>query len=103
MRRPLPQSKRFTLLNSHGEEVFKYIKERGHEIAQPVPIRSLLSIRKNKHLYCRYHREVRHHTDDCYQLRTEIEKLISKGRLQRFVADDKASQRKEEPKQKEQP
>src|SRR5436190_2296493 len=101
MRRPSPPSQRFTMLNSPGEEVLDYIKEKGHEIAPPIPIRSPLSTWKNKHLYCRYHREVGHHTDDCYLLRTEIEKLISKGRLQRFVAVDKASQGKEEPKQKD--
>src|SRR3954469_8685179 len=101
MRCPSPPPRRFTLLNSPGEEVLDYIKEKGHEIAPPIPIRAPLSTRKNKHLYCRYHREVGHHTDDCYQLRSEIEKLIAKGRLQRFIADDKSRRGEEEPDQKE--
>src|SRR5436189_1147507 len=95
-RRPSPPPMRFTMLNSPGEEVLEYIKERGHEIAPPTRIRSPLNQRKDRHLYCRYHRDVGHHTDDCRQLRNEIEKLIAKGHLRRFVADNKPLKEKEE-------
>src|SRR3954464_12441384 len=102
VRRPSPPPMRFTMLNSPGEEVLEYIKERGHEIAPPTRIRAPQNQRKNRHLYCRYHRDVGHHTDDCYQLRNEIEKLIAKGHLQRFVANDKPQKEKEEHGPKEQ-
>src|SRR3954463_965673 len=102
-RRPSPPPVRYTMLNSPGEEVLEYIKERGHEIAPPARIRSLPNQRRGGHLYCRYHRDTGHHTDDCRQLRDEIEKLIAKGHLQRFVARDKPQKEKEDQGPKEQP
>ena len=36
--------------------------------------------------YCEFHRDHRHRTDDCIQLRKEIEYLIRRGHLSRFVA-----------------
>lgn len=36
--------------------------------------------------YCRYHKSVGHNTDDCRDLKEEIESLIRRGRLQEFVA-----------------
>ncbi len=35
--------------------------------------------------YCRFHRDHGHDTEDCYQLRNEIEALIRRGVLDRFV------------------
>ncbi|XP_021827603.1 uncharacterized protein LOC110768210 [Prunus avium] len=42
--------------------------------------------RRDESKYCRYHRDHAHHTDDCYQLKEEIEALIRRGRLQQYVA-----------------
>ena len=36
--------------------------------------------------YCEFHRDYRHRTDDCIQLKKEIEYLIRRGYLQRFIA-----------------
>ena len=38
--------------------------------------------------YCEYHRDHDHHTDDCIQLKKEIEFFIQMGQLRRFVAHD---------------
>ena len=38
--------------------------------------------------YCEFHRDHRHRTDDCIQLRMEIEYLIRRGHLRRFVATE---------------
>ena len=35
--------------------------------------------------YCRFHRDHDHNTEDCYDLKRQIEELIKKGKLQRFV------------------
>ena len=38
--------------------------------------------------YCEIHRDHGHRTDDCIQLRKEIEYLIRRGYLRRFVASE---------------
>ena len=38
--------------------------------------------------YCEFHRDHGHRTDDCIQLRKEIEYLIQHGHLRRFVASE---------------
>ena len=38
---------------------------------------------KNK--YCRFHRNHRHDTDKCYDLKQQIENLISQGKLRNFL------------------
>ena len=42
--------------------------------------------------YCEFHRDYRHHTDDCIQLRREIEYLIRRGYLRRFIAPENQPQ-----------
>ena len=36
--------------------------------------------------YCEFHRDYGHHTDNCIQLRREIEYLIQRGYLRRFIS-----------------
>ena len=38
--------------------------------------------------YCEFHRDHRHQTDDCIQLRKEIEYLIRRGYLRHYVAPE---------------
>ena len=38
--------------------------------------------------YCEFHRDYRHHTDDCIQLKREIEYLIRRGYLRRFISPE---------------
>ena len=44
--------------------------------------------RRNKNKYCRFHRDHRHDTDECYDLKQQIENLIRQGKLRYFVARD---------------
>ncbi|XP_058211645.1 uncharacterized protein LOC131323822 [Rhododendron vialii] len=41
--------------------------------------------RRTKDKYCRFHRDHGHNTDDCIDLKQQIEELIQRGRLQHFV------------------
>src|SRR3954471_3819892 len=88
---PLPP-RRFTLLNRARNEVLNHIREAGY-VKDPPPMkpRSAASRRKSD-AYCRFHRDYGHDTEDCYQLKEEIEELINRGRLQRFVAKDRNSE-----------
>ena len=38
--------------------------------------------------YCEFHRDYGHRTDDCIQLKKEIEYLIRRGYLRRFIAPE---------------
>ena len=42
--------------------------------------------------YCEFHWDYGHHTDDCIQLRKEIEYLIRRGYLRRFIAPEGQAQ-----------
>ena len=38
--------------------------------------------------YCEFHRDYGHRTDDCIQLKREIEYLIRRGYLRRFISPE---------------
>ena len=42
--------------------------------------------------YCEFHRDHEHRTDDCIQLRKEIEYLIRRGYLRRYIASERQDQ-----------
>ena len=42
-------------------------------------------MKRNQSLYCQYHQEQGHTTEDCRTLRNHLEQLVKKGRLQQFV------------------
>ncbi|XP_071939899.1 uncharacterized protein [Coffea arabica] len=44
--------------------------------------------KRNSNLYCAYHRDVGHETEDCNDLTREIENLIRQGYLKQFVRKD---------------
>ena len=44
------------------------------------PLHSLPSVR-NKRKYCRFHKDHGHYTEDCWDLKEQIEELIQKGKL----------------------
>ena len=43
--------------------------------------------KRNQRKYCRFHKDHGHDTDECIKLKDEIEALIRRGRLARFVAN----------------
>ena len=49
------------------------------------------AIRDNTRYY-EFHRDYRHRIDDCIQLRKEIEYLIRRGYLRRFIAPEGQAQ-----------
>nr|XP_027067333.1 uncharacterized protein LOC113692931 [Coffea arabica] len=44
--------------------------------------------KRNSNLYCAYHRDVGHETEDCNDLNREIENLIRQGYLKQFIRKD---------------
>ena len=53
-------------------------------LPKPTPLRSPLA-KRNMKKYCRYHQDYGHDTEECYQLKDEIEALIRWGHLWRYV------------------
>ncbi|XP_024020099.1 uncharacterized protein LOC112091242 [Morus notabilis] len=67
------------------EEVFNQVS-RGNLLRQPKAMKSDPS-RRNQKKFCRFHGDVGHHTNDCADLKDEIERVIREGRLQEFKAE----------------
>ena len=44
--------------------------------------------KRNKNKYCCFHRDHRHETDECYDLKQQIKNLIRQGKLRHFVGKD---------------
>ena len=63
----------------------------------PKPLSSS-SRKRDLKKYCRFHKDHGHYTDECRDLKEQIEELILKGKLQKFVKKDHQSQLKEEDK-----
>ena len=50
----------------------------------PRPLHSSPDVR-NRRKYCQFHKDHGHYIEDCKDLKEQIEELIKKGKLQRFV------------------
>ena len=81
---------RFTPLTASVSQVLHEVQ---HEqfLRWPSQMRSNPTKRDNIR-YCEFHRDHRHRTDDCIQIRKEIEYLIRRGYLRRFVTPEGQSQ-----------
>ena len=56
----------------------------GPALKWPKPMRSHPE-RRNKGKYCCFHKDHEHDTDDCHDLKDQIENLIQQGKLKGFV------------------
>ena len=49
--------------------------------------------KRNKSTYCRFYRDHEHDTDECYDLKQQIEVLIKQGKLKNFLGLDHKDER----------
>ena len=85
------------------DKILMQIKDE-HYLKWPRPLHSSPKVRDKKK-YCRFHRDHGHYTKDCRDLKEQIEELIRKGKLQKYVKkgessrfrDDNKSQRESSP------
>ncbi|KAG1365253.1 putative Retrotransposon gag protein [Cocos nucifera] len=81
-RSPPPKGFRdYVLLNAPRAQILTEVKD---QLPRPERLRSPPN-KRDRSKYCLYHRDHGHDTEECIQLQDEIEELIRKGRLGRFI------------------
>uniref|UniRef100_A0A2N9II83 Uncharacterized protein n=1 Tax=Fagus sylvatica TaxID=28930 RepID=A0A2N9II83_FAGSY len=101
-KRKEPEDRRFdSSRNKSSRQDYPKIREEEHKLIQDNPdikwpgkLRSDPT-KRSKDLYCRFHRDHGHTTEDCFALKQQIEALIRQGKLGKFVRQDKPEVRHE--------
>ena len=78
------QFDRYTPLTIPRRDILYQIQSQ-NVLKRPKPLKTPFG-RKNKNKYCRYHHDHGHDTEDCFELKVEIEALIHRGQLRHFMA-----------------
>lgn len=65
------------------DQILMQIKD-NYQLKWPKPLSGSLNAR-NKRKYCCFHRDHEHYIDKCRDLKEQIEELIQKGKLRKFV------------------
>ncbi|XP_058185735.1 uncharacterized protein LOC131302961 [Rhododendron vialii] len=98
-RPPQGKYKQFTPLIATAEQILSNLQD-DPDLKWLGKLRSDPS-RRAKDKYCRFHRDHGHNTDDCIDLKQQIEDLIQRGGLQRFVTKKHQKQPRKEDTSKE--
>nr|XP_023878037.1 uncharacterized protein LOC111990495 [Quercus suber] len=77
------QTVKFTPLIMPVDKILTQIKDE-HFLKWPRPLHSSPNVRDKKK-YCQFHKDHSHYIEDCRDLKKQIEELIRKGKLQRYV------------------
>ncbi|XP_052203187.1 uncharacterized protein LOC127808657 [Diospyros lotus] len=88
--RPRWDSAGFTPLNAPRAEILATIEGKDY-LKKPRPMKAP-SDKRNRSKYCRFHRDHGHDTEECHQLKEEIQELINRGFLRSYVAKTGDSQ-----------
>ena len=78
-----PHPVKFTSLVMPVDQILMEIRDEP-SLKWSRPLHSSPSLR-NKRKYCRFHKDHGHYTEDCRNLKEQIEELIRKGKLQQYV------------------
>ncbi|XP_074342347.1 uncharacterized protein LOC141679873 [Apium graveolens] len=81
----------YARLNAPRSQILMEI-EKYRDVRWPKPLKADLA-KLNKRKYCRFHKDAGHDTDECQQLKDEIEFLIRKGRLSKYTGYGEKGQR----------
>ena len=82
-------NEKFTPLVMPVDKILTQIKDE-HYLKRPRPLHSSTNI-CDKKKYCRFHKDHGHYTEDCQDLKEQIEELIRKGKLQKYVKKGESS------------
>ena len=89
-RRQRYSPQQFTPLTASVSQVLREVRNEQF-LRWPAQMKSDPATRDNTR-YCEFHMDYRHRTDDCIQLKKEIEYLIRRGYLRRFIAPENQPQ-----------
>ena len=81
---------RFTPLTASVSQVLREVRNEQF-LRWPIQMKSDPATKDNTK-YCEFHRDYGHRTDNCIQLRREIEYLIQRGYLRRFISPGNQAQ-----------
>ncbi|XP_052172193.1 uncharacterized protein LOC127788122 [Diospyros lotus] len=76
----------FTPLNAPRAEILATIEGKDY-LKKPQPMKAP-SDKRNQNKYYRFHRDHGHDMEECHQLKEEIQELINRGFLRRYVAKE---------------
>ena len=65
------------------DKILAQIKD-DHYLKWPRPLHPSLNVR-DKNKYCRFHKDHGHYIEDCQDLKEQIEELIRKEKLQKYM------------------
>ena len=80
------------------DKILVQIKDE-HYLKWPRPLHSSPNVR-DKRKYCYFHKDHCHYTEDCKDLKEQIEELIRKRKLQKFVKMGESSRSRSDNKEK---
>ena len=78
-----PRTVKFTPLVMPVDQILAQIKDE-HYLKWPKPLHSSLNVRDKRKYFC-FHKDHRHYTEDCRDLKSKIQELMQKEKLQKFV------------------
>ena len=73
----------------HVDKILTQIRDE-HYLKWPRPLHLSPNVR-DKNKYCQFHKDHGHYTKDCRDLKEQIEELIRKGKLQKYVKKGESS------------
>ena len=73
----------------HVNKILTQIRDE-HYLKWPRPLHLSPNVR-DKNKYCQFHKDHGHYTKDCRDLKEQIEELIRKGKLQKYVKKGESS------------
>ena len=83
---PSPWNQQYTPLNAPLEQVLMQIKD-DPSLKWPEKMKGDPN-KRNRSKYCRFHRNHGHDTDECFDLKQQVENLIRQGKLKSFLGRD---------------
>ena len=83
---PSARNQQYTPLNVPLEHVLMQIKDNS-SLKWPEKMKGDPN-KRNRSKYCRFHRDHGHDTDECFDLKQQIENLIRQGKLKSFLGRD---------------